>query len=528
MLRSKKHKKKWSITQYLLLTGIIAILSCLQYFTVQAQKTHTKEESVYVDEYKSEKELDEILLDGIADDQIDKSDISIIDKKVISTEYEIQYSYSFYDSVLESENVESDFKYVTVENDSKLSEEEINQYFLNKITAIDSSYTDISIISVEPVKKTYVVTYGLYTESDEYKKSVADFFGAPATKKDSKAVLSKVSLYIQGYRIPYMLEDAGEFYIPNDTQLDFVDARIDDLLESNPKEPFYNIKWTSFVKAGTVIGKITKNTDEEGYRINNINYVKMSDLIPEWRKTLTYSKKDKCFIYGVKPSAKEKSLKEDVFYNFAKKATVGCNTTNEKIKALHDAIVLRCTYDTKNMAYYNKLINSYDMTTSQGMSLHMLNDKTGICENYARLFKECCDRLFIPCDLVLGSAGEAHMWNRVYIGSKQYHIDVTFADYLNNTYKQSSDIRRSYYLKSANEFMGSHSWSGPDYKPYKFSTKWKSINRNNIKTTEQLRKATVYASYLCRKGQKKTFKFRITGSNVDTRCGEYVISNGYV
>ncbi|WP_167959127.1 hypothetical protein [Anaerosporobacter faecicola] len=120
------------------------------------------------------------------------------------------------------------------------------------------------------------------------------------------------------------------------------------------------------------------------------------------------------------------------------------------------------------------------------------------------------------------------MWNRLYIGSKQYHIDVTFADYLNNNYKKASDIRRTYYLKSAYDFMGSHTWSGADYTPYKFSKKWKSIDRNNIKTTEQLRKAAVYAAYVCRNGKKATYKFKITGSGVNVSCGQYVISYGFV
>jgi hypothetical protein len=232
----------------------------------------------------------------------------------------------------------------------------------------------------------------------------------------------------------------------------------------------------------------------------------------------------------MKLSSKEKKLLEDSIYQFAAEATKNCKTDKDRIKAIHDAIVLRCYYDIKNYSYFNKkLVENYNMTESQGMALHMLNDKTGVCENYSRIFKECCDRLFIPCELITGTAGGGgHMWNKVYLSGKWYHIDVTFADYLDNTYKKASDIRRSYYLKTAYEFMGHHIWGGSDYITPDFSKSWSKIDRNNIKTTEDLRKAAVYASYLCRNGDKKTYKFKITGSGVQTSCLYYVLGYGYV
>lgn len=60
--------------------------------------------------------------------------------------------------------------------------------------------------------------------------------------------------------------------------------------------------------------------------------------------------------------------------------------------------------------------------------------ETAVCEGYAKAFKVICDRLDIPCVLVVGQGGDpsdldAHMWNYVQMDDNNwYGVDVTFAD----------------------------------------------------------------------------------------------------
>lgn len=518
----------------IVILAAILMVAYLRTDIVHAQQTYRKEVEVYCDDIKNEEDLNEKILREIVNDEyeIEENDIIITSVIDLKTEYSVGYEYTktdYYSEYLEDmfDYTPTDYTTVIIENASNYSDDQLKQKIIEQLASeVQGSRSNITIVELREYYCTYEVNYTLYSESDEYKKSVADFFGAPSTSKDSKAELSKVSLYIQGCRMSYLLEDNGEFYIPSN-DLYYIDYDVRDLLDLNPKKSFYNLNWTTATKTGTVIGSIKKDSDEQSYIINKKYYRKLSEVLPDWRKNLSYDKGLKAFIYGTKPDSQEKNLKKDVIYEFVKKTTKGCKTTKEKIKALHDAIVLKCTYDTKNMSYNSKLIKNYEMIYSQNMVLHMLLDKKGICENYARLFKECCDRLFIPCDLVSGITSGDHMWNRVYIGSKSYHIDLTYADYINNKYKKPSDISRQYFLKPAYDFMGSHYWSDPDYKSYKFSKDWKKIDRNNIKTTEDLRKAVLYASYEYRlKGTTKC-EFKITGKNVDISCCVFIIYNGY-
>lgn len=485
----------------------------------QALPIHSIE---YVEYYDKELNESEVLNKIIDKEKCNKSDIVITGTKKQKAECGVYFHYYVYDGVMYYDyyNVEVDLTQVA----------DIEKYILDQLRKEFNNSVVISDIDI--IKTYYLIEYTLTYESRD--ASVGAYFNSVYTEKDSKAVLSGISLYIQGYRIPYMLEDGGEYYIPESAVIEFAGPdyiRFEYLKEYDPEHNFYNINYKTDKKAGAVIGKIKKDSRENGlYIINGTAYRKLSELFDDWRIKIIYSEKDKAFYYGSKPTAAEKKLAEDEIYKFVKEQTKNCKTDKDKIKAIHDAIVLGCQYDTKNYSYYNeKLHKKYNMATSQAMALHMLLDKTGVCENYSRLFKECCDRLFIPCELVRGEAGSgSHMWNRVYIDGEWYHIDVTFADYLGNKYKKPSDIDRKYYLKTAYEFMGHHLWAGDDYVQPEFSKSWSKIDRNNIKTTEDLRKAAVYASYLCRDGKKKTYKFKITGKGVQTSCGYYILGYGYV
>lgn len=104
----------------------------------------------------------------------------------------------------------------------------------------------------------------------------------------------------------------------------------------------------------------------------------------------------------------------------------------DTLKNVHDYIC--------NNAYYN-LIDDYRVHSSEAF---FIGDGGVVCEGYAKSFKVLCDKLNIPCVLVSGDAGGAHMWNYVQMeDGKWYLVDVTWDD-------QEGKICDTYFLANAN------------------------------------------------------------------------------
>ena len=111
---------------------------------------------------------------------------------------------------------------------------------------------------------------------------------------------------------------------------------------------------------------------------------------------------------------------------------------HEKVKAVHDYIVLNGKYDT-NKIYYS----DYDLLT----------EGTSVCNGYALLTYNMLNKLNIPVNLVYGTAaGEDHIWNMVKLGDYWFHLDTTWND-------PSSDVGTvlySYYMLTEKEITKDH------------------------------------------------------------------------
>ena len=104
----------------------------------------------------------------------------------------------------------------------------------------------------------------------------------------------------------------------------------------------------------------------------------------------------------------------------------------DTLKNIHDYIC--------NNAWYN-LVNEQRVHSSEPF---FIGDGGVVCEGYAKAFKVLCDRMAIPCVLVSGDAGGAHMWNYVQMDDgKWYLIDATWDD-------QESKIYDTYFLANTN------------------------------------------------------------------------------
>ncbi|HOK49458.1 MAG TPA: stalk domain-containing protein [Sedimentibacter sp.] len=111
---------------------------------------------------------------------------------------------------------------------------------------------------------------------------------------------------------------------------------------------------------------------------------------------------------------------------------------HEKVKAVHDYIVLNSRYD-RNSVYYS----DYDLLTRG----------TSVCNGYALLTYNMLNKLNIPIKLVSGIAGgEAHIWNMVKLGDYWFHLDVTWDDPVS----ARDSVYYTYYMLSEKEISKDH------------------------------------------------------------------------
>lgn len=101
----------------------------------------------------------------------------------------------------------------------------------------------------------------------------------------------------------------------------------------------------------------------------------------------------------------------------------------EKVKAIHDYLVMNITYDEELLQYaYN---NSSDLKSYNGFYLEgVFIDKKAVCEGFSKAFTAMCNIEGIPCVSVVGYQtlnpnGVGHAWNKVYVNDSWYIVDVT-------------------------------------------------------------------------------------------------------
>lgn len=134
-------------------------------------------------------------------------------------------------------------------------------------------------------------------------------------------------------------------------------------------------------------------------------------------------------------------------------------TNPQKVKAIHDYIVLNCRYDYKN--YLNNSI-PYVSYQPEGV----LIKKKAVCQGYAETFSLFMKALNIPCKLVVGTANngsggyQGHAWNLVKVNGKWYHVDTTWDDPVPD---QKGYVRYEYFLIPDKKMGKNHRWNRSSY-----------------------------------------------------------------
>ena len=107
---------------------------------------------------------------------------------------------------------------------------------------------------------------------------------------------------------------------------------------------------------------------------------------------------------------------------------------------LHDYLALNCRYD-KSYTYRD----AYTMLT-QG---------TGVCEGYYHAYNLLLEAAGMKSDYTLTSDG-SHIWNRVFIGGKQYNVDVTGDD---PSLDRLGQVKHRYFLVSDSIMDDEHEYT---------------------------------------------------------------------
>lgn len=135
----------------------------------------------------------------------------------------------------------------------------------------------------------------------------------------------------------------------------------------------------------------------------------------------------------------------------------------EKIKAIHDYLILNVTYDNDllNLAYQNvEDVNAYNGFYLEGVFI----DKLAVCDGISKAFSAMCNLEGIPCVSVTGSQvenpnGLGHAWNKVFLDGKWYIVDVT---------SDGTIINQAFEILSYEYFLVSNDSYSKKYQEHEF------------------------------------------------------------
>lgn len=126
----------------------------------------------------------------------------------------------------------------------------------------------------------------------------------------------------------------------------------------------------------------------------------------------------------------------------------------ERLKAVHDYIVINTAYDYDNFKKGTIPVESF---TIEGV----LNKGVAVCQGYAYAFQLFMELLNIESKIVVGTADNvSHAWNMVSLDSKWYHVDVTWNDPVPD---MEGRIQYNYFLVTDAIMEPTHIWKRGNY-----------------------------------------------------------------
>ena len=121
----------------------------------------------------------------------------------------------------------------------------------------------------------------------------------------------------------------------------------------------------------------------------------------------------------------------------------------EKVKSIHDYLVLSVAYDYENFLKNNV---SHDSFEAYGA----LINKVAVCDGYTKSMALLLNKVGVQTLQVSGSGnGGNHSWNMVKIDGQYYHVDTTWDDPVPN---KPGSVQYNYFLKNTEQLKVDHKW----------------------------------------------------------------------
>ncbi|HWI48073.1 MAG TPA: transglutaminase domain-containing protein [Rummeliibacillus sp.] len=252
-----------------------------------------------------------------------------------------------------------------------------------------------------------------------------------AMERDSVHTLSKEqqSVYNMTLKSILNIDSSAKFNPKNISYKDVVDI-VNQVVEENPEIFYYN--GVTVISDGTIIFK---------YNDSKKNIIQKKTKIDSAVKKI------------LNTSIKKKMSDLD------------------KVKAIHDYLVLNVEYDYKN--YLNNTVpdDSYQVYGA-------LINKKAVCDGYSNSMQLLLKKAGIQSFYVTGTAnGEDHSWNLVKINGKYYYVDTTWDDPVPN---KKGVVNYNYFLLTNKELEKDHYWTQSNYSTATSETYNYFHNMNNM------------------------------------------------
>lgn len=205
----------------------------------------------------------------------------------------------------------------------------------------------------------------------------------------------------------------------------------------------------------------TRNSEFDSFKINNASYSYSGITSTE---QLVYLLERR-----VKPVCVSGSNAERVYNNIKSVLRNICNdsmTDTEKLKAIHDWIIMNVTYDQE--LYELLYAGETDLKSYTGFYLEGVFDRhNAVCEGISKAFCAMANVEGIPCVRVTGyqtghPSGVGHAWNKVYVDGDWYIVDATS----DGTIIGGTHEVLSYAYFMISEATMKQKYTGKDYETY--------------------------------------------------------------
>lgn len=158
---------------------------------------------------------------------------------------------------------------------------------------------------------------------------------------------------------------------------------------------------------------------------------------------------------------KKKKVKEDPVAKLAKSITANSHSDSEKVYAIYSWIAANIKYDTR--LRFSKELQNEIYTSEANVVENVLDRKMALCGGYAFLFRDLCEKVNIPVEVIHGFTKAAggplqnykvpnHTWNAVKLKGEWKLIDITWAV----GYGTNGKPDDFWYLTNPRDFIYTH------------------------------------------------------------------------